>query len=289
VKNAINKFFTEYEGGNQYINISFSNLYTRIIYPIKSIYGDILGISTRTIYQEDTRAKYTHHLINIYNKPINIIYNINNIYNIYTRAYVVEGAGDVWTMYRFGIENAVAILGSSFSDSHYRKLLRAGIKEIVFCFDGDEAGKKALERAINIVDMKSDLKIYVKILPEEEDPDSFLNKYGIDEWNKIEEKKLFKYQLHRFLETEDKNIKESLYRMIISCDDEIQRERMLRALSKAFNIQKTKIITEIEKFESRLGIQKDIPVSKILSEKESLLKDLEKFRSAPGGLEITWA
>lgn len=95
------------------------------------------------------------------------------------RVIVVEGYMDVVALAQYGIANAVATLGTATTSTHVRKLLRQAA-QVVFCFDGDNAGRKAAWRALEAsLDVLSDDKLVGFIfLPAEHDPDSFVRAEG---------------------------------------------------------------------------------------------------------------
>ena len=96
-----------------------------------------------------------------------------------SRVLVVEGYMDVVALAQCGVGNAVATLGTATTPTHVGKLLRLA-DEIVFCFDGDAAGRKAAWRALEVgLPLADDHKpLKFLFLPEGEDPDSFVRKHG---------------------------------------------------------------------------------------------------------------
>lgn len=94
-------------------------------------------------------------------------------------AIVVEGYMDVVALAQHGVENALATLGTATTTVHVQKLLRQ-VDRVVFCFDGDSAGRKAAWRALeNSLEALSDNKrIGFVFLPETEDPDSYVRRHG---------------------------------------------------------------------------------------------------------------
>jgi DNA primase len=97
------------------------------------------------------------------------------------RALVVEGYMDVVALAQYGIEYAVAALGTATTPHHITKLMRQ-TEEIVFCFDGDAAGLKAAWRAATnaLPALTDNLRLYFLFLPAEHDPDSYVREYGKD-------------------------------------------------------------------------------------------------------------
>jgi DNA primase len=98
---------------------------------------------------------------------------------------VVEGYMDVVALAQYDVGNAVATLGTATTPVHVSKLLRLA-DEIVFCFDGDNAGRKAAWRALEVsLPLAPDHKpIRFLFLPEGEDPDSYVRKHGKDGWKR---------------------------------------------------------------------------------------------------------
>lgn len=92
---------------------------------------------------------------------------------------VVEGYMDVVSLAQFGIENAVATLGTATSEHHIQTLSRL-TRRIVFAFDGDQAGRRAARRALEagLEKLRDDLTLAFLFLPPEHDPDSFVREYG---------------------------------------------------------------------------------------------------------------
>jgi len=95
------------------------------------------------------------------------------------RVIVVEGYMDVVMLGQNGIENVVATLGTATTAIHIQNLLRH-TDEVVFCFDGDEAGTKAAWRALetSLPQLRDGKDIKFLFLPDKEDPDSYIRKYG---------------------------------------------------------------------------------------------------------------
>ncbi|MFC5299981.1 DNA primase [Azospira restricta] len=101
-------------------------------------------------------------------------------------AIVVEGYMDVVALAQHGVGNALATLGTATTATHVQKLLRQ-VDRIVFCFDGDNAGRKAAWRALeNSLEALPDQKtIGFVFLPEEHDPDSYVREFGKDAFNRL--------------------------------------------------------------------------------------------------------
>jgi DNA primase len=94
-------------------------------------------------------------------------------------ALVVEGYMDVVALAQYGIGNAVATLGTATNAHHVTKLMRQ-TDRVVFCFDGDKAGRKAAWRALeaSLEALRDDVTLAFLFLPPEHDPDSFVREHG---------------------------------------------------------------------------------------------------------------
>ncbi len=153
----------------------------RIMFPIHDQKGQVIGFGGRVINPDDT-PKY-------YNSPETPLFQKGHeLYGLFMarramrdagRALVVEGYMDVVALAQYGIGYAVAALGTATTPFHIAKLMRQ-TDEIVFCFDGDNAGLKAAWRAaMNALPALTDgLKLSFLFLPSEHDPDSFVREYG---------------------------------------------------------------------------------------------------------------
>src|SRR5690606_14327174 len=95
------------------------------------------------------------------------------------RVLVVEGYMDVVALAQYGISFATATLGTAASEAHLEKAFRYS-GEVVFCFDGDEAGRRAARRAleVSLPALKDGRQVRFMFLPEGEDPDSLVRKQG---------------------------------------------------------------------------------------------------------------
>ena len=157
----------------------------RIIFPICNVEGKVIGFGGRRIKESD-EPKYI-------NSPESEIYHKRkNFYGLESskdhirknkRAIIVEGYTDFLSLYSAGIKNVVATLGTSLTRDH-AAILRRYTDRIVVVFDGDESGVKAAVRSLDIF-LGEGLLPGVVILPEGNDPDSFLANKGAVEFNKL--------------------------------------------------------------------------------------------------------
>ena len=183
----------------------------RIIFPIKSQRGQIIGFGGRVVDSTDY-PKYLNSSDSEVFKKGRELYGLSEILKSkkrINRIVVVEGYTDVLSLFSNDICYSVATLGIATSKVHIDKLF-SHVDEIIFCFDGDGAGVKAAESALNISlpGLRDGKKIKFMFLPEGEDPSSLLEKEGKEEFEKrIENSKvLSEYLFETILKKYDDSI-----------------------------------------------------------------------------------
>ena len=173
----------------------------RLIFPINNISGQPIALGGRIIEKLDYLAKYINSPETTFFKKGSNLYNLDlarKLSNKVNHIYLVEGYMDVVGLSKNGIENAVANLGTSLTDRQILTLNQF-FDDIIICFDGDESGYKAALRAAenSIKDLKPEKQISFLFLPDKEDPDSYVNKNGKN--NFIDFTKQSKLSIHQFI------------------------------------------------------------------------------------------
>jgi len=173
----------------------------RIIFPINNLSGQPIALGGRIIEKKDYLAKYINSPETNFFKKGSNLYNLDiarKLSNKLDNIYLVEGYMDVLGLNKNDIENVVANLGTSLTDRQI-SILNQFYNDIVICFDGDESGYKAALRAAenSIKELKPEKQISFLFLPENEDPDSFVNKKGKNEF--LEFSKNSKLSIHQFI------------------------------------------------------------------------------------------
>lgn len=153
----------------------------RLMFPIRNDYGECIAFSGRLLDSGAKAAKYLNSPETpIFNKS-RVLFGLDKSKRAIIkadRAIVTEGQLDMITAYVHGVENVVAPLGTAFTEFHARKL-KQHAAEVVLCFDSDNAGYKAAERAFTILS-PTGLTVKVAPLPKGEDPDSLIRGQGVD-------------------------------------------------------------------------------------------------------------
>lgn len=152
----------------------------RIIFPIRDNRGRTIAFGGRVL--GDDKPKYLNSPESpVFHKGDELygLYEARQASNRLSRFLIVEGYMDVVALAQHGIHYAVATLGTSTSEAHLNKLFRM-VSEVIFCFDGDDAGRKAASRALEtaLPILEDGRQIRFLFLPEGEDPDSLVHKEG---------------------------------------------------------------------------------------------------------------
>jgi DNA primase len=158
----------------------------RVMFPIRNVKGQVIAFGGRVL--GDEKPKYLNSPETpIFHKGQELygLYEARKIRQKLTRMIIVEGYMDVVALAEYGIHYAVATLGTSTSEHHIRRLFKV-VPEIIFCFDGDNAGRKAAQRAMETVipALQDGLQARFLFLPDGEDPDTIVRKEGKEAFEK---------------------------------------------------------------------------------------------------------
>lgn len=158
---------------------TYDRFRNRVMFPILDVVGNVIGFGGRVL--DDSKPKYLNTADTpIFDKSANL-YALNFAKNDKSgQVLVVEGYMDVVTLYQYGIERAVASLGTALTARHAR-LLKRYANEVVLCYDGDEAGVKAAHKAVGLL-READVKAKVITLDGAKDPDEYCKKFGVDKF-----------------------------------------------------------------------------------------------------------
>lgn len=230
----------------------------RIIFPIFSPNGRVVAFGGRILQNDKNAAKYL-------NSPESIIYlKRKSLYGLYhskeeirkmNKAILVEGYMDLISLYQNGVKNVVASSGTSLTEDQIRLLSRY-TKNIVVLFDADTAGQNAAMRSIELL-LKQDFEIKILSLPEGDDPDSYINKNGKEQFEEILQRarNFLEYQTAQY---EAKGAfkdpgqqAEAIRELIKSASlvrDDLKRSILLKSIARKFNLREKLIETELEKF-----------------------------------------
>ena len=235
----------------------FDRFYERVIFPIHSMSGKVIGFAGRILKSAEKTAKY----INTPETPIYhksyIVYGIHQARKAIQRedrCYLVEGYTDVMSLHQNGIANVVASSGTSLTTEQIR-LIKRLTHNITILYDGDPAGISASLRGIDMV-LEEGLNVRVLLLPEGEDPDSFAKKHSASELKEFirENEQDFLHFKTRLLSEEAGNDpvkKAGVIRNIVSSiaviPDPITRNVYLKECGKLLDVNEEALLSETAK------------------------------------------
>ncbi len=226
----------------------------RVMFPIQNVFGEVIAFGGRVMDDGEPKYLNTGETI-LFNKrynlyALNLVRKKKNLHNI----LLTEGYMDVVALAARGIGNSVASLGTALTPEQAR-LIKRYTNRVYLCYDGDQAGIKAALRAIDIL-QKEGLRVFVMLLPEELDPDDYIKKYGAYKFREMGKHALagmaFKLQVAQRdydMEQPDQVVEYATQAvgMIAALDNEIEKERFLRQLSKTTKISENTLKMQLLK------------------------------------------
>ena len=260
----------------------------RIIFPIHSQTGKITGFGARLIRKNDKAPKYI-------NTPENDIYVKSKIlYGLWfarqaidknDECLLVEGYTDVISLHQAGIENAVASGGTSLTPEQLR-LIKKYTSHLTILYDGDAAGVKAALRGLDLA-LEEGLNVKLALLPNNDDPDSYINNYGAAAFTEFIAKNrkdfiLFQLELALSEAADDTNKKAQIVNRIAEsiskinkAEDFTKQQDYIRKTSEILKIDEGGLHNLVNKF-----------IRENLSKEEKKLFQPEKnFQKPPGEID----
>ena len=239
----------------------FDRFRDRLMFPIIDVRGNVIAFGGRIMKNDDKAAKYL-------NSPETLIFNKRkNLFglNISKKTkldymILVEGYMDAIALHQYGFDCAVASLGTSLTEEH-AVLLSRYTENIVLIYDGDQAGQRAAQRAIPMLE-KAGLNVKVLTLKDAKDPDEYLKKYGADKFKNLlnESSNRVEYQLNAIRKKYDLNVDEERVKftqeaaeLICTLSGATKREVYGNRVAEAAKISNAAMAMEIERARKRLA------------------------------------
>ena len=231
----------------------FDRFRDRMMFPIIDTRGNVIAFGGRTVKKDADTAKYL-------NSPETLIFNKRkNLFGLnlakktkQDHLILVEGNIDVVALHQYGFDNAIASLGTSLTEEQ-AVLMSRYTEKVVLIYDGDEAGQRATQRAIPILE-KAGIAVKVLKLRDAKDPDEFLKKFGADRFKLLleESSNRVEYQLGAIakkydLKEDEQRIKylQESAELISTLGSPVQREvyghRVAEAASVSYDVMKLEI------------------------------------------------
>lgn len=156
----------------------------RVMFTIHNLSGKVAAFAGRTMSADKTIPKYVNSPeteIYVKNKILYGIYQAKSAIRKHDECILVEGYMDVISMYQSGIQHVVASSGTSLTEGQLN-LIKRNTSNLTILYDSDPAGIKAALRGLDLA-LEQDLNVKIALLPEGEDPDSYVQKVGLDAFN----------------------------------------------------------------------------------------------------------
>jgi len=234
----------------------------RIMFPIFNSQGEVIAFGGRRLDDEDKSSpKY-------YNSPETLIFHKSkNLYGINwakkgfrnkNSAVIMEGYTDVITAHKYGINNAVASLGTALTLDQ-AKILKRYVDTVYIAFDPDFAGEQATLKGLDIL-KEADLNVRVIELPEESDPDDFIKDKGVDDFENLMESSynLIEFKIRRIINEEEKyninqriNRSKKVLKVLSEINDPIERDVYLNKAADILNIDKEAMQEALNSFNQK--------------------------------------
>ncbi|NSQ28693.1 DNA primase [Enterococcus faecalis] len=226
--------------------------YQRIMFPINDPQGKVIAFSGRLLktadFLGDEMPKYL-------NSPETTLFNKRETLFNFDRArkeirkentvLLFEGFMDVIAAWQSGVKSGVASMGTSLTNEQIRRLERVA-KEVVICYDGDNAGVQATNRAIQLLQENSHFDLSIVSIPEKLDPDEYVRKYGAEAFQNLanhgrETVFSFKMNYHRLTrnmnnEKEQLDYVNELLRELTNVQSPLERDRYLNQIAQEFQL-----------------------------------------------------
>ncbi|WP_279160750.1 DNA primase [Thomasclavelia cocleata] len=239
-------------------NAGYDRFSNRIMFPLHDANGRVVGFSGRIYQPSQNESKYMNSPESDIFIKGETLYNYHRVIEETRQAgfvIITEGFMDVIALYKAGIKNAVAIMGTALTKGHISLLKRLS-KTVYLCLDGDKAGKNATIKSIDIL-LHEGFTIKVVDLPESLDPDEFLDKKG---GNELES--LIKSPLSSL------DFKMNYYYEMINMDNYDDRKKYLETIAKEIS-NLSDIIDQdyyIQQLEKKSGFSKET-ITRLVSDK----------------------
>jgi len=259
----------------------------RVMFPILSMSGRVLGFGGRILKSSKNTAKYI-------NSPESLIYHKSKVlYGIFhakqsivkeDNCFLVEGYTDVIKLYQKGIKNVVASSGTALTENQIRLINRL-TKNITVLFDGDSAGSRAALRGIDMI-LEQGMNVKICNLPEGEDPDSFANKKQTDELKsffKEQSKDFIKYKASLLVDEADNDpvkkasVVRNMVESIAKISDQIKKEIYIKECSSIMGISEQVLYSTLAQIQKN-KFNKDIKISKDNFDSFTVVKPENKKR-----------
>ena len=243
--------------------------YQRIMFPIRNPQGKTIAFSGRWFEFENEEISDQPKYLNspetsIFNKR-DVLFNLDKAKATIRKENTIvlfEGFMDVIAAWQAGVTNGVASMGTSLTEQQIRQMEQLAA-QLIFCYDGDQAGQNATMRGVQLLREHSRLKLTTLLLPEKLDPDEYIRKYGGDSFvQAMKHQQLTPFlftmdylatQFHLENEQEKLSYLEQLLKELTYVDSILEQDGYLTKIANQFDIQRASLVQQLQvvKRESR--------------------------------------
>lgn len=237
------------DGKDRYFD-AFRN---RVMFPIIDVSGNVIAFGGRVM--DDSKPKYKNSSDTPVFKKSRNLFALNFARHTSSESiFLCEGYMDVIALHSAGVTNAVATLGTAIT-SEQARVMRNYTKRVVICYDSDEAGRKATDRAMKLLS-EVGLEVGVLSIPDAKDPDEFIKSFGVERFKQVagESKSKFSYNVEQILKKynlslpQDKiNALHELVRYIATIPSAAEREVYTQHSAKLFGAEYANIKKDVDK------------------------------------------
>ncbi len=241
----------------------YDKFHGRLIFPIADYQGRVIAFGGRTLTNEP--AKY----LNSMNTPL--FNKSQQLYGLDLAAstirstnmvFIMEGYMDVIAAHQYGVTNAVATLGTAFTEEHGRLLKRYAPElpnklTVYLAFDGDRAGAKAALGGLTKLRQLEYIQVRILVLPEGDDPDDFLRREGAPGWQELVKQSsypILDYLLRLALQRHDtenasgkSEVVEELLPAIAATKSGVEREGFIRELARQLQVNEESVYADLRR------------------------------------------
>ena len=242
-------------------NTHYDTFRGRIMFPIHSTMGRIIGFGARKMYDDDPLGKYINSSDSVIYQKSKILYGLNYSKDEIRQknyALLVEGYLDYLSLYQAGFKNVVASSGTALTSQQIQILARY-TSVIYFVFDGDSAGSSAMVRGIDLI-LESGLDVRIIDLPSGNDPDQFIREKGSEEFTKLISNAISFIQFKantlqkagKFNSAEGKaEAVREIVNSIAKIKDPLKQSFFIKEVAQKYDLYESTLLTELEKISTQ--------------------------------------
>ena len=248
----------------------------RLIFPIENVFGEIIAFGGRIIGEGEPKYLNSPESA-VYTKGKNL-YGLNKARESIREegfCLIVEGYFDVITLWNAGIHNVVATLGTALTRDHL-DLLRRYTQDVVALFDPDEAGRRALDRSLELI-LGANMRARALVLPDEADPDDFIRKHGAEKLTELiaAAPAISDYYIDNVLGDgktfeENRDLLKTSMEFLSKIGDGLERNLFIKRISEKLGIDQALLKKEVHRKTARAKPVQSMPVKSAQAQRSPL-------------------